>query len=210
MFSLGTSKPETPVLNGIGVAFRRGVNMTNCPTINESSRFFNSYLSFMSMFSLSSKLIIPIAKSPLPHAICRNLSPRYPLFSSSIVPTAITRSRFTTSTTLKMKEAIVAAGPKVEIKDSPIPEPGSSDVVIKVVVSGSNPKDWFVYTTSDTSSMQRTNTFPCTGNDLKWGALTTLETILQEPYTLSVMMSSGFILEIGKDGIVTVQTIVLY
>lgn len=41
-----------------------------------------------------------------------------------------------------MKEAIVAAGPKVKIVDSPIPEPGPEQVVIKVVVSGSNPKDW--------------------------------------------------------------------
>jgi NADPH2:quinone reductase len=39
-----------------------------------------------------------------------------------------------------MKEAIVSAGPKVAIKDSAIPEPGPDDVIIKVVVSGSNPK----------------------------------------------------------------------
>jgi D-arabinose 1-dehydrogenase-like Zn-dependent alcohol dehydrogenase len=44
--------------------------------------------------------------------------------------------------THKMKEAIVSKGPKVEILDSPIPEPGPEQVVIKVVVSGSNPKDW--------------------------------------------------------------------
>lgn len=43
-----------------------------------------------------------------------------------------------------MKEAIVAKGPKVTIKDSPIPEPQTDQVVIKVVVSGSNPKDWYV------------------------------------------------------------------
>lgn len=41
-----------------------------------------------------------------------------------------------------MKEAIVHVGPKVEIVDSPIPKPGPGQVVIKVVVSGSNPKDW--------------------------------------------------------------------
>lgn len=41
-----------------------------------------------------------------------------------------------------MKEAIVSAGPKVEIVDSPIPIPGPDQVVTKVVVSGSNPKDW--------------------------------------------------------------------
>ncbi|KAF1986718.1 GroES-like protein [Aulographum hederae CBS 113979] len=41
-----------------------------------------------------------------------------------------------------MKEAIIKGGPKVEIIDSPIPEPGPTDVIIKVVYSGSNPKDW--------------------------------------------------------------------
>lgn len=41
-----------------------------------------------------------------------------------------------------MKEALVNAGPTVRIVDSPIPVPGSDQVVIKVVVSGSNPKDW--------------------------------------------------------------------
>ncbi|TRX93807.1 hypothetical protein FHL15_005189 [Xylaria flabelliformis] len=41
-----------------------------------------------------------------------------------------------------MKEALVSKGPKVEIIDSPIPKPGPNQLVIKVVVSGSNPKDW--------------------------------------------------------------------
>ena len=41
-----------------------------------------------------------------------------------------------------MKEAKVSIGPKVEIIDSPIPEAGRGQVVIKVAVSGSNPKDW--------------------------------------------------------------------
>ncbi|KAJ7824801.1 alcohol dehydrogenase-like protein [Mycena olivaceomarginata] len=41
-----------------------------------------------------------------------------------------------------MKEAIVFSADKVEIVDSPIPSPGPDQVVIKVVVSGSNPKDW--------------------------------------------------------------------
>ena len=35
-------------------------------------------------------------------------------------------------------------GPKVQIVDSPIPKPGPDQLVIKVVVSGSNPKDWKV------------------------------------------------------------------
>ena len=41
-----------------------------------------------------------------------------------------------------MKEAIISAGPKVQIEDSPIPTPEPDQVVTKVVVSGSNPKDW--------------------------------------------------------------------
>ncbi|KND95302.1 Protein TOXD [Tolypocladium ophioglossoides CBS 100239] len=41
-----------------------------------------------------------------------------------------------------MKEAIVSRGPKVRIVDSPMPTPGPGQVVTKVVVSGSNPKDW--------------------------------------------------------------------
>ncbi len=41
-----------------------------------------------------------------------------------------------------MKEAIVLAGPRVNIVDSPIPTPGPDQVLTKVVVSGSNPKDW--------------------------------------------------------------------
>jgi len=36
------------------------------------------------------------------------------------------------------------AGPVVKIIDTPIPEPNDDQVVIKVVVSGSNPKDWKV------------------------------------------------------------------
>ena len=41
-----------------------------------------------------------------------------------------------------MKEALVNAGPKVRIVDSPIPTPSPYQIVTKVVVSGSNPKDW--------------------------------------------------------------------
>ncbi|KAI1771247.1 GroES-like protein [Hypoxylon cercidicola] len=43
-----------------------------------------------------------------------------------------------------MKEAIVAPGLTVEIIDSPIPKPNADQVLIKVHVSGSNPKDWKV------------------------------------------------------------------
>lgn len=49
---------------------------------------------------------------------------------------------FSPTYTRKMKEAIVSAGPKVEIVDSPIPTPEPDQVVTKVMVSGSNPKDW--------------------------------------------------------------------
>jgi hypothetical protein len=43
-----------------------------------------------------------------------------------------------------MKEAIVKENLDVEIVDSAIPEPGPDQLVIQVVVSGSNPKDWYV------------------------------------------------------------------
>ncbi|KXJ91284.1 zinc-binding oxidoreductase-like protein ToxD [Microdochium bolleyi] len=43
-----------------------------------------------------------------------------------------------------MKEGFVADGPKVEIRDTPKPKPGPKQVIIKVIVSGSNPKDWKV------------------------------------------------------------------
>ncbi|EMD69409.1 hypothetical protein GGP41_004602 [Bipolaris sorokiniana] len=41
-----------------------------------------------------------------------------------------------------MKEAQVSKGTVVVIKDVEIPQPGPKQVVIKVVVSGTNPKDW--------------------------------------------------------------------
>jgi NADPH2:quinone reductase len=41
-----------------------------------------------------------------------------------------------------MKEAIIHKGPVVEIIDSSIPNPEPDQVVTRVVVSGSNPKDW--------------------------------------------------------------------
>ena len=43
-----------------------------------------------------------------------------------------------------MKEALVSTGPKVNIVDTAIPKAGSDQVIIKVVYSGSNPKDWKV------------------------------------------------------------------
>ena len=41
-----------------------------------------------------------------------------------------------------MKEAIVSPGPTVKIINSPVPTAEQDQVVIKVIVSGSNPKDW--------------------------------------------------------------------
>lgn len=41
-----------------------------------------------------------------------------------------------------MREAIVSKGPKVTIHDVPIPKPNADQVLIKVIYSGSNPKDW--------------------------------------------------------------------
>ncbi|KAK1997034.1 alcohol dehydrogenase GroES-like domain-containing protein [Colletotrichum falcatum] len=41
-----------------------------------------------------------------------------------------------------MKEAIVDIDISVTVKDSPIPTPGPGELLIKVVVSGTNPKDW--------------------------------------------------------------------
>ncbi|KAF8856593.1 GroES-like protein [Acephala macrosclerotiorum] len=41
-----------------------------------------------------------------------------------------------------MKEVINHAGPRVEIRESSIPEPNDDQVLIKVIVSGTNPKDW--------------------------------------------------------------------
>ncbi|ODM16161.1 hypothetical protein SI65_08595 [Aspergillus cristatus] len=41
-----------------------------------------------------------------------------------------------------MKEVINLPGPTVKIVDSQVPEPNDDQILIKVVVSGSNPKDW--------------------------------------------------------------------
>jgi len=41
-----------------------------------------------------------------------------------------------------MKEARVFKGPRVEIHDVPVPTPKANEVLTKVVISGSNPKDW--------------------------------------------------------------------
>ncbi|KAK4194941.1 putative dehydrogenase [Triangularia verruculosa] len=44
-----------------------------------------------------------------------------------------------------MKEALVSQGPQVEIVDTPIPSlPSPDHILIKVVVTGTNPKDWKV------------------------------------------------------------------
>ena len=71
-------------------------------------------------------------------------SPSVPLLqtlSRHLYPTTAARL-FSQTYSRKMKEALVSAGPKVEIIDSPVPVPEPDQVVTKVVVSGSNPKDW--------------------------------------------------------------------
>lgn len=41
-----------------------------------------------------------------------------------------------------MKEVVVYEGPRTELIESPVPKATAGQVVIKVNVSGSNPKDW--------------------------------------------------------------------
>jgi hypothetical protein len=58
-----------------------------------------------------------------------------------------TSSQFKSQNTSQMQkgtmyELIIHPGPKVEVIDSPIPVPNDDQVVIKVIVSGCNPKDW--------------------------------------------------------------------
>lgn len=44
-----------------------------------------------------------------------------------------------------MKEAVIFPGPKVKIKEVDFPSlPNENYLIIKVVVSGSNPKDWAI------------------------------------------------------------------
>ncbi|KAJ3549063.1 hypothetical protein NM208_g707 [Fusarium decemcellulare] len=43
-----------------------------------------------------------------------------------------------------MKEAVVSPETTVSVRDSPIPVPGKGEILIKVIVSGTNPKDWKV------------------------------------------------------------------
>lgn len=43
-----------------------------------------------------------------------------------------------------MKEVLIHSGPRAQTVHVPIPTPNASQVVIQVVVSGSNPKDWKV------------------------------------------------------------------
>ncbi|KAF4552828.1 Hypothetical protein D9617_9g026190 [Elsinoe fawcettii] len=51
-----------------------------------------------------------------------------------------------------MKEATVSKGPAVKVVDVDVPKPGPDQVLIKVVVSGSNPKDWKVPEWMDTNN----------------------------------------------------------
>jgi len=64
------------------------------------------------------------------------------LLRSASLPFAFKAKVTSTAFYSTMKEAIIHAGPKVEIIDSPIPNPQNDQVVSKVFVSESNPKDW--------------------------------------------------------------------
>jgi NADPH2:quinone reductase len=45
----------------------------------------------------------------------------------------------------EMKEAVIFPGPKVTINDVDFPSiPSPNHLIIKVVVAGSNPKDWAI------------------------------------------------------------------
>jgi len=73
-----------------------------------------------------------------------------------------------------MKQVINHSGPEVraEITSGPIPEPQRNQVLIKVVVSGSNPKDWKMpeyaaaYDAKDDSSMARSKAGVNQGDDI--------------------------------------------
>ncbi len=73
-----------------------------------------------------------------PNTLFNGLTASFHLAHSSTA----TATLFSTTYSHKMKEAIVSEGLKVQIVDSPIPTPEPDQVVIKVVVSGTNPKDW--------------------------------------------------------------------
>lgn len=56
-----------------------------------------------------------------------------------------------------MKSVVNLPGPTVKIVDIPTPEPNDDQVLIKVVVSGSNPKDWKLPDMLATSDAQSVN-----------------------------------------------------
>ncbi|KAM5377859.1 hypothetical protein ACJZ2D_004763 [Fusarium nematophilum] len=86
---------------------------------------------------LSAHLITSYTWPSSPQTKLGSLSP----FQLSVEHTAAT-----------MKEAIVAPDITVKVIDSPVPEPGPGEVLIRVVVSGTNPKDWKVPVWTDTAS----------------------------------------------------------
>ena len=61
---------------------------------------------------------------------------------SNLTSQLLNRNASTTATTATMKEAVVDTNLAVTVRDTAIPTPQAGQVLIKVVVSGSNPKDW--------------------------------------------------------------------
>jgi len=87
---------------------------------------------------INSRLTVNFRSSRLAFAYSQRPLPYNPSPLKLMLPYA----SFTQSTIFDMKEAIVSKGPKVEIQNVEIPRPDPDQVLIRVVYSGSNPKDW--------------------------------------------------------------------
>jgi NADPH-dependent curcumin reductase CurA len=91
-------------------------------------------------------------RSHLPSNILRIVSTRkyqlqswettYHTFNRLTTHSISTQKTFSSSPYFNMKEAIVYPDLKVVVHDVPTPKPNADQVLIKVVFSGSNPKDW--------------------------------------------------------------------
>jgi hypothetical protein len=123
------------------------------PSVIISKQIPLNCLSFVSQFTTSVKVqnrILPrlqirtFAFLPkdrgLSYHITRPFTATKPGFNRMPLRSKITNNSLSFRNSSTMKEAIVDKGPKVRIVDSPIPKPEKGQVLIKVVVSGSNPK----------------------------------------------------------------------